>query len=56
VVGFVLLLTVIPVSVAARLTGGGGVTRASAVSGPTRRERRAALDVPESAEFEPAGL
>ena len=56
VVGFVLLLTVIPVSIAARLTGGGGVTRASTASGPSRRERRAALDVPESAEFEPAGL
>ena len=57
VVGFVLLLTVIPVSIAARLTGGGGVTRASAASGPSRRERRAArLDVPESAEFEPVGL
>ena len=50
-----LLLTVIPVSIAARLTGGGGVTRASGV-GASRRERGAALDVPESAEFEPAGL
>ena len=33
----VLALTVIPVTIAARLTGGGGVTRASA--GPPRRER-----------------
>jgi putative spermidine/putrescine transport system permease protein len=56
VVGFVLLLTVIPVSIAARLTGGGGVTRASTAFAPSRRERRAALDIPESAEFEPAGL
>jgi putative spermidine/putrescine transport system permease protein len=54
VVGAVLLLTVIPVSIAARLTGGGGVTRASVA--PLRRERSVALDVPESAEFEPAGL
>ena len=53
VVGFVLLLTVIPVSIAARLTGGGGVTRASVA--PVRRER-GAVDVPASAEFEPAGL
>ena len=53
VVGFVLLLTVIPVSIAARLTGGGGVTRASVA--PTRRER-GAVDVPASAEFEPVGL
>ena len=30
VVTFVLLLTVIPVAIAARLTGGGGMTRASA--------------------------
>ena len=30
VVAFVLLLTVIPVTIAARLTGGGGITRASA--------------------------
>ncbi len=37
VVGAVLALTVIPVAIAARLTGGGGVTRASA--GPPRRER-----------------
>ena len=35
VVAFVLLLTVIPVAIAARLTGGGGMTRASA--GGTRR-------------------
>jgi putative spermidine/putrescine transport system permease protein len=54
VVGAVLLLTVIPVSIAARLTGGGGVTRASVA--PLRRARSVALDVPESAEFEPAGL
>jgi putative spermidine/putrescine transport system permease protein len=54
VVGFVLLLTVIPVAIAARLTGGGGVTRASVA--PPRRERGAAVDVPASAEFEPAGL
>jgi putative spermidine/putrescine transport system permease protein len=37
VVAAVLLLTVIPVGIAARLTGGGGVTRASA--GTPRRER-----------------
>ena len=35
----VLALTVIPVTIAARLTGGGGVTRGSA--GPPRRERAA---------------
>src|SRR5262249_49283417 len=35
VVTFVLLLTVIPVAIAARLTGGGGMTRASA--GAARR-------------------
>jgi ABC-type spermidine/putrescine transport system permease subunit II len=37
VVTFVLLLTLIPVGIAARLTGGGGMTRASAgqaVAGP----------------------
>jgi putative spermidine/putrescine transport system permease protein len=33
VVTFVLLLTLIPVSIAARLTGGGGITRASAGTG-----------------------
>jgi putative spermidine/putrescine transport system permease protein len=33
VVFFVVLFTVIPVAIAARLTGGGGVTRASAVAG-----------------------
>ena len=49
-----LALTVIPVGIAARLTGGGGVTRASA--GPARRDRRAAATAPESAEFEPPGL
>jgi putative spermidine/putrescine transport system permease protein len=37
VVAAVLLLTVIPVAVAARLTGGGGVTRGS--TAPPRRER-----------------
>jgi len=30
VIFFVLLLTIVPVTIAARLTGGGGVTRASA--------------------------
>lgn len=30
VVTFVLLLTLVPVGIAARLTGGGGITRASA--------------------------
>ena len=54
VVVAVLLLTVIPVGIAARLTGGGGVTRASA--GPARRERGAPATAPELAEFEPAGL
>ena len=54
VVVAVLLLTVIPVAVAARLTGGGGVTRASA--GPVRRERGANMAAPETAEFEPPGL
>jgi ABC-type spermidine/putrescine transport system permease subunit II len=38
VVTFVLLLTLIPVGIAARLTGGGGMTRASA--GGTRRDGR----------------
>ena len=54
VVVAVLALTVIPVGIAARLTGGGGVTRASA--GPARRDRRTAATAPESAEFEPPGL
>jgi len=40
VVTFVLLLTLIPVGIAARLTGGGGMTRASA--GGTRRGARQA--------------
>jgi putative spermidine/putrescine transport system permease protein len=40
VVVAVLLLTVIPVAVAARLTGGGGVTRASAVGGASERTAR----------------
>ena len=31
-VTFVLLLTLIPVAIAARLTGGGGITRASAAT------------------------
>jgi len=54
VVVAVLLLTVIPVGIAARLTGGGGVTRASA--GPPRRDRGSVATAPESAEFEPPGL
>jgi putative spermidine/putrescine transport system permease protein len=48
VVVAVLLLTVIPVGVAARLTGGGGVTRAS-----TKSSRRDRLAQPE---LEPPGL
>jgi putative spermidine/putrescine transport system permease protein len=54
VVVAVLLLTVIPVGIAARLTGGGGVTRASA--GEARRVRGSAATAPETAEFEPPGL
>jgi putative spermidine/putrescine transport system permease protein len=49
----VLLLTVIPVGIAARLTGGGGVTRGS--TGPSRRERGAAVGIAAAAS-EPAGL
>jgi len=36
VVAAVLLLTVIPVGIATRLTGGGGVTRAAAAPAPRR--------------------
>jgi len=39
VVTFVLLLTLLPVAIAARLTGGGGITRASAGRGGTIAER-----------------
>ena len=50
VVTFVLLLTIIPVAIAVRLTGGGGMTRASAARpGGTRRAERArpgGLEVP----------
>jgi putative spermidine/putrescine transport system permease protein len=48
VVVAVLLLTVIPVTIAARLTGGGGVTRASAAG--TRRERGVDLEPGDVAE------
>jgi putative spermidine/putrescine transport system permease protein len=56
VVGFVLLLTVIPVGIAARLTGGGGVTRASAAGASRPRARDTGVDVVQSGELEPAGL
>src|SRR5499433_1556901 len=46
VVTVVLLLTVIPVAIAVRLTGGGGMTRASA--GGTRRAEPAALGGPDA--------
>jgi putative spermidine/putrescine transport system permease protein len=42
VVTAILVLTLVPVAIAARLTGGGGVTRASA--GTSRRERIAAAE------------
>jgi putative spermidine/putrescine transport system permease protein len=38
VVFFVVLFTVVPVTIAARLTGGGGVTRASAAAGRVAKE------------------
>jgi len=38
VVFFVVLFTVVPVTIAARLTGGGGVTRASAAAGRAEKE------------------
>jgi putative spermidine/putrescine transport system permease protein len=38
VVFFVVLFTVVPVTIAARLTGGGGVTRASAAAGQAAQE------------------
>jgi putative spermidine/putrescine transport system permease protein len=38
VVFFVVLFTVVPVTIAARLTGGGGVTRASAAAGRAAKE------------------
>jgi len=56
VVAAVLLLTVIPVGVAARLTGGGGVTRASAA--PPRRAglgRGARALTPAAGGVEPPG-
>lgn len=46
VVTFVLLLTLIPVGIAARLTGGGGITRASAVSAPAAQIPDAPASVP----------
>ena len=46
VVTFVLLLTLIPVAIAARLTGGGGITRASATTAGVRAaEGQAAADL-----------
>jgi len=46
VVTFVLLLTLIPVAIAARLTGGGGITRASAgTAGVSAAEDQAAADL-----------
>ena len=46
VVTFVLLLTLIPVGIAARLTGGGGITRASAgTAGVAAAEDQAAADL-----------
>jgi putative spermidine/putrescine transport system permease protein len=46
VVTFVLLLTLLPVAIAARLTGGGGITRASAGRGGTIAEQDPAAPGP----------
>jgi putative spermidine/putrescine transport system permease protein len=45
VVSFVLLLTIIPVGIAARLTGGGGLTRSTTGSARPDRGSRAALAI-----------
>ena len=57
VVAAVLLLTVIPVAVAARLTGGGGVTRASTAAPHRERIARGARGLAaDSGAVEPPGL
>ncbi len=53
VVTFVLLLTLVPVAIAARLTGGGGITRASAGQAPATGARSGPAQTPAAPTREP---